>query len=385
LFDHHTKKLKYFPGDYSNYERVCQQAALSNASQMDAAARKIKQQQKFIDEQRSKTNTKSMDENKLKQAKERANKMERIGLTQKDGHKFKTRSCGSMKNTQRTLIVKEGPVKLQALRTDPELRFKFPNFAPLGGTSGATLPFITTTDMSFSYAGQPSGPALNLDNLGSNLQQPHHDLLQRVTIQVSSSSRIAVVGANGCGKTTLLSLLHGDRAPTSGTVWRHNNLRVAYVTQHSLDALMDYVALNPVDYLCQRFSADGLSPMKARALLGSFALGGKVATQKIGTLSGGQKSRLVFATIMFHEPHVMILDEPTNHLDMESLKALCVGLDDFKGAVIIVSHNTSFISRTCKELWVMPCDGSVRVCGGTVAGDETAFHERFAHYCETLK
>jgi ATP-binding cassette subfamily F protein 3 len=216
-------------------------------------------------------------------------------------------------------------------------------------------------------------------------QQAQRKLLDGLTLQVSSTSRIAVVGANGCGKTTLLSLLHGDRPPTSGTVWRHNNLRVAYVTQHSLDALLDHVAVSPVDYLCQRFGADGLNPMKARALLGAFALGGAVATRKIGTLSGGQKSRLVFATIMFHEPHMLILDEPTNHLDMESLKALCVGLDDFKGAVIIVSHNTHFISRMCKELWVMPGDGTVQTCGGTVAGDEVAFQDRFAQYCETLK
>ena len=104
--------------------------------------------------------------------------------------------------------------------------------------------------------------------------------------------------------------------------------------------------------------------------------------QKIGTMSGGQKARLAFAVALFSKPHILLLDEPTNHLDIESIQALVVGLADYKGAVVLVSHNTHFVREVCKELWVVG-NGVVKVSGGNVGGEDE-FATQFTRYCESL-
>lgn len=138
---------------------------------------------------------------------------------------------------------------------------------------------------------------------------------------METGSRIAVVGRNGAGKSTLLSLLQGSLEPSTGDIWRRSGLRVAVVSQQSIEALAKYLNQSAVELLLSRcesyFNGDVTA---ARAHLGMFAVSGGVALQRIGTLSGGQKARVAFALALVNHPHVLLLDEPTNHLDYASIQ-----------------------------------------------------------------
>jgi ATP-binding cassette, subfamily F, member 3 len=115
-------------------------------------------------------------------------------------------------------------------------------------------------------------------------------------------------------------------------------------------ALLD-LTLSPLDYMMRAFP--GSKPDDMRAHLGRFGLTADLALQTIGTLSGGQKSRVSFAQMTYKKPHILILDEPTNHLDIDTIDALCIAIGDFKGAVILVSHDESFLNSIADELWIL--------------------------------
>ena len=123
------------------------------------------------------------------------------------------------------------------------------------------------------------------------------------------------------------------------------------------------------------------SEQEARAFLGGFGLVGPLALQLIGTLSGGQKARLAFATVMFASPHVLVLDEPTNHLDKDSLESLGAAIRAFKGAVVMVSHNQGFLASCATELWTVD-KGTVKV---DHLGEARPFDAAFADYKATLR
>ena len=146
-------------------------------------------------------------------------------------------------------------------------------------------------------------------------------LFTPLSSQVEAGSRVAVVGRNGSGKSTLLSLLQGSLKPSSGSVWHLPGLRIATVSQQSVEALADHLTQSAVELLLSEFDPvfDG-DMTAARAHLGGFAISGGVALQRIGTLSGGQKARLAFALASIARPHILLLDEPTNHLDSASLQ-----------------------------------------------------------------
>lgn len=174
---------------------------------------------------------------------------------------------------------------------------------------------------------------------------PH--LLNDVTLNVECRSRIGILGANGAGKSTLLALLSGALQPASGEVKRHHNLKVAQFTQHHVDQLN--LDQTPIEHMASTYP--GTKTASIRSHLGAFGLGGALATRPIGTLSGGQKSRVVFATVTFTNPHILILDEPTNHLDFDAQEALQDALAAFDGGVILVSHSQSLISSVCTQLY----------------------------------
>mmetsp|Transcript_91881 Transcript_91881/g.137623 ORF Transcript_91881/g.137623 Transcript_91881/m.137623 type:complete len:139 (+) Transcript_91881:2-418(+) len=121
---------------------------------------------------------------------------------------------------------------------------------------------------------------------------------------------------------------------------------------------------------------------EARQILGGFGIVGPLALHLIGTLSGGQKARLAFATVMCEAPQLLILDEPTNHLDSDSLESLSAAVEKFEGAVIIVSHNQDFMSRCANEMWTV-ADGRVKV--EVVDGEVETFDDAFARYKDSLR
>jgi ATP-binding cassette subfamily F protein 3 len=180
------------------------------------------------------------------------------------------------------------------------------------------------------------------------------EVLRRLNLRIDQDDRIALLGKNGQGKSTLSKLL-ADRLPLmAGKMTRSNKLRIGYFAQHQVDEL--YVDETPLDHL-RRLRPDE-APARWRSRLAGFGLGADQAETEVGRLSGGQKARLSLLIATIDAPHMLILDEPTNHLDIESREALVEALTVYSGAVILVSHDMHLLSMVADRLWL--------VSGGTV-------------------
>ncbi|AAS52653.1 AEL032Wp [Eremothecium gossypii ATCC 10895] len=186
-------------------------------------------------------------------------------------------------------------------------------------------------------------------------------LLKDVNLDVQMDSRIALVGANGCGKTTLLKVMMEQLRPITGHVSRNPRLRIGYFTQHHIDS-MDLNA-SAVDWMSKTFP--GKTDEEYRRHLGAFGITGSLGLQKMQLLSGGQKSRVAFAALCLNSPHILILDEPSNHLDTAGLDALVQALKNFSGGVLMVSHDISVIDSVCDEIWVSE-SGTVKRFDGNI-------------------
>ena len=199
---------------------------------------------------------------------------------------------------------------------------------------GNPTTLISLNNVTYSYPGAPArktGP-----------------VIQNVSLSLHHSSRIALLGPNGCGKSTLMSLLSGEAVPTSGTVERFSSLvKVGYFSQHNVDKLDGYATKSAVQYLMDEFPEDYKTQPAARKYLGSFGVAGQVAVLPMSTLSGGQKARVALAICVHGGPQVLLLDEITNHLDMATIQGLIVALKEYTGAVVLVSHEIG--RESCRE------------------------------------
>ncbi|MBY6065379.1 ATP-binding cassette domain-containing protein [Leisingera aquaemixtae] len=185
------------------------------------------------------------------------------------------------------------------------------------------------------------------------------EILKRLNLRIDQDDRIALLGKNGQGKSTLSKLL-ADRLPLmAGKMPRSSKLRIGYFAQHQVDEL--YVDETPLDHL-RRLRPDE-APAKWRARLAGFGLGAAQAETEVGRLSGGQKARLSLLIATIDAPHMLILDEPTNHLDIESREALVEALTAYSGAVILVSHDMHLLSLVADRLWLVS-DGTVKPYDG---------------------
>jgi ATP-binding cassette subfamily F protein 1 len=213
----------------------------------------------------------------------------------------------------------------------------------------------------------PAGrPLLQLTGAGFSYEDFK---LSGVDADIAMGQRVAVVGPNGSGKSTFLKLLAGELVPTEGEARRSHKVRIGLYSQHFCDTLpRDRSA---VQYLLEKHPHLQSKLGDARAMLGKFGLPKENHLTLIDKLSGGQKARVVLASIALGEPHVLLLDEPTNNLDMQSMDALADALDEFAGGVVIISHDSRLITRLCadetrSEVWVVQ-DGTVRPYGGSFA------------------
>ena len=218
---------------------------------------------------------------------------------------------------------------------DPTLTFAFPSPAEL------RPPLLTLDDASVGY--------------GDKL------ILKGLNLRLDPDDRIALLGRNGNGKTTLARLLAGQLAPMAGTLTRSGKLSVGYFTQYQVEELD--VGDTPLQHMA-RLMPDA-KPAAVRAQLGRFGFSGDKATVEVGRLSGGERARLALALITREAPHMLILDEPTNHLDVDAREALVQALNDYGGAVVVVSHDRHMLELTADRL-VLVDGGTAKEFSGTL-------------------
>src|ERR1700744_5097581 len=193
-----------------------------------------------------------------------------------------------------------------------------------------------------------SPPIIAVDEVSVGYD-PKQPVLNRVTLRVDTDDRIALLGANGNGKSTLVKLLAGRLSPFSGHVTRADKLSVGYFAQHQVDELN--VDGSPYDHI-RRLMVDA-PESKVRGRTGAIGFSGKAGDTLVKNLSGGEKARLLLGLATFFGPNMIILDEPTNHLDIDSRAALAEAINEFPGAVIMVSHHRYLIEACADQLWVV--------------------------------
>jgi ATP-binding cassette subfamily F protein 3 len=216
-----------------------------------------------------------------------------------------------------------------------------------------------TVNFSFPSPDAQASPLITLDDVSVGYGE--RPVLRRLNLRIDMDDRIALLGANGNGKSTLVKLLAGRLAPMGGTMHRPPRLKVGYFAQHQSDELN--LGLTAVQ------QAQAAMPLvleeKVRAHLGRFGFPQLRAETRIADLSGGEKARLLFALMTRDAPHILMLDEPTNHLDVDSREALIEAVNEFEGTVIVISHDPHLVSLTADTLWMVgegtcrPFDGDI--------------------------
>jgi ATP-binding cassette subfamily F protein 3 len=205
-----------------------------------------------------------------------------------------------------------------------------------------------------------SPPIIAVDGVSVGYD-PKNPVLNRVTLRIDNDDRIALLGANGNGKSTLVKLLANRLAPFSGRITRADKISIAYFAQHQLDELNEDGS--PYDHV-RKLMPDA-PETKVRGRTGAIGFSGKAGDTAVRSLSGGEKARLLLGLATFFGPNMIILDEPTNHLDIDSRAALTEAINEFPGAVIMVSHDRYLIESCADRLWVVadrtvtPYDGDL--------------------------
>jgi ATP-binding cassette, subfamily F, member 3 len=228
-------------------------------------------------------------------------------------------STAKQAQSRAKMLAKMQPIA--ALSEDPSLSFDFPSPEEL-------RPPLVTLDMA-SVGYTPGKP-----------------ILQRLNLRLDPDDRIALLGRNGNGKTTLARLLAAQLAPMDGEMTASGKMRVGYFTQYQVEELD--TEDTPLEHMTRMMK--GKTPGAVRAQLGRFGFSGEKATTRVGKLSGGERARLALALITRDAPHMLILDEPTNHLDVDAREALVQALNSYDGAVVIVSHDRHMIELTADRL-----------------------------------
>ncbi|XDZ64209.1 ABC-F family ATP-binding cassette domain-containing protein [Alphaproteobacteria bacterium LSUCC0396] len=203
-------------------------------------------------------------------------------------------------------------------------------------------------------------PLLVLDDVSVGYDQK--PVLRKLDLRLDADDRIALLGANGEGKSTLSKLFAGRLQPLSGQIKKSGKLRIGFFAQHQLDELV--AGESPYQHM-QRLRPKEL-PTKLRARLGGAGFDADIVDNPVERLSGGQKARLLMAMAAIDAPHILILDEPTNHLDIESREALVQALNVYEGTVILVSHDSHLVEMIADQLWIVQ-DGMVQAFDGDMA------------------
>jgi ATP-binding cassette subfamily F protein 3 len=205
-----------------------------------------------------------------------------------------------------------------------------------------------------------SPPIIAIDGVAVGYE-PGKPVLRKLTLRIDHDDRIALLGSNGNGKSTLLKLIADRLPPMQGSVSRADKLDIAYFAQHQLDELVP--SQSAYDHVRRLMPDDPVSKVRARA--GAMGFPGEKADTPVMNLSGGEKSRLLLGLATFGGAHLVILDEPTNHLDIDSRATLIEAINEFPGAVILVSHDRYLLEACADRLWLV-ADGAVTAYDGDI-------------------
>eukprot|EP00242_Pyramimonas_sp_CCMP2087_P006181 CAMPEP_0198199308 /NCGR_PEP_ID=MMETSP1445-20131203/2625_1 /TAXON_ID=36898 /ORGANISM="Pyramimonas sp., Strain CCMP2087" /LENGTH=946 /DNA_ID=CAMNT_0043869121 /DNA_START=160 /DNA_END=3000 /DNA_ORIENTATION=- len=334
-----SNKLAYYAGDFDTFEAVRTEKRLHQQRMFEQQEAKRKELQKYVDKHLHKGSTLVKDDAGAKQAKKVAKQIDRMGTLGTEGKKYKLSYDGPQQ-------------KAEAVEEDSAFHFAFPD----PGKVHSSTSMIQVNDVHFHYPSARKG-----------VGGPAEVLFSGVDMRIDTSTRMALVGANGAGKSTLLKLILGELTPTKGEVVQSRHFKCAAFSQHHMDQLD--LSMSPLEYLYHiaRVKEPTITPEEVRAKIGKFSITGNFQTQRMELLSGGQKSRVAFCKATWDSPHLLMLDEPTNHLDVEAVDALIEAINDFKGGVIMVSHDQHFLQSTNADIWVVnkeQAPGMARFEGG---------------------
>tara|TARA_B110000971_G_C20033092_1_gene512519 strand:- start:2340 stop:4181 length:1842 start_codon:yes stop_codon:yes gene_type:complete len=298
-------KLTLYTGNYDQFESTHAQKRLGHQALFDKQQAHKKKMMEFVDRFGAKAS-------KAKQAQSRLRSIERMDM-------------------------------VDALIAERSTSFKFPQPEQISS------PIITMDDVDVGYeAGKP--------------------ILRKINIGLAGDDRVALLGANGNGKSTLVKLISNNLSAMTGQVTRNSKLRIGYFAQHQSDELDE----ETTPYEAMRKSIGEIPEAKCRALLGKFGFDKGKSDTQIRKLSGGEKARLLFCIMSHDAPHIMLLDEPTNHLDIDARQALIQALNGYEGCVILVSHDPHLVEAVADRLYlvrdagVAPYDGDLQAYRGLI-------------------
>ncbi|MFZ3119334.1 MAG: ATP-binding cassette domain-containing protein [Variovorax sp.] len=222
-------------------------------------------------------------------------------------------------------------------------------------------PLLAEADFTFEFKepGNIPNPMLSITqaSFGYMVDDVPKTILTNVSRSVQAGQRIGILGANGQGKSTLVKTIAREMGALAGTVTEGKGLNIGYFAQQELDVLRPQD--NPLEHMvrmARELGAAAKEPTGEQALrgfLGSFNFNGDMVKQPVGTMSGGEKARLVLAMMVWQRPNLLLLDEPTNHLDLATREALAVALNEFEGTLMLVSHDRALLRSVCDEFWMV--------------------------------
>ena len=302
------RKITLYPGGYDNFVRIRTERAAQQQAQNEKIAAQRAHMQSFVDRFRAKAT-------KARQAQSRLKALEKLP-------------------------------PIEAVVEDTPTRFAFPEPSELAP------PIVGLSRVDVGYDRRP--------------------ILRGLDLRLDQEDRIALLGANGNGKSTLARLLAGRLEPMAGEVHRDRRLKVGYFAQHQAEELD--LSGTPLTHMQAALGAKA-TETQCRAQLARFGLDEERATTTIGALSGGEKARLLLALCTREAPHLLILDEPTNHLDIDAREALVKALAEFGGAVVLITHDPHLVTLAADRLWLV-ADGRVTSFDGDLDDYRALLAER---------
>jgi ATP-binding cassette subfamily F protein 3 len=284
-----------------------------------------------------------------------AKQQDKIAHLQKFIARFKAKASKA-KQAQSRVKALDRMEKIAPLLAEADFTFEFKEPANLPN------PMLSMQNVYFGYPAPEDAPD----------STPPTVIVQNVSKSVLAGQRIGILGANGQGKSTVVKTVARALAPIEGEMLEGKGLNIGYFAQQELDVLRP--ADNPLEHMIRlvkevtaagKISGQQTREQDLRSFLGQFNFGGDMVKQSVGSMSGGEKARLVLCMIVWQRPNLLLLDEPTNHLDLATREALSMALNEFEGTVMLVSHDRALLRAVCDEFWmvshggVAPFDGDL--------------------------